>query len=164
MATPLTSAGSQGHAGLEAPPLSLHLHAQLRKAGLRPTFHRLYVMRVMDTVAPRAVTAEQVFQRLLDMEIAVSQGTVYRALNELEQHDLLVRTRLQDASDNKVRYAVNVPAPASPAYTFSCRVCAKNLVVTDHAFSDQLTRQAQACGFDRQLGTIHIEVTCNQCA
>lgn len=160
MAIPLSTADRELDRS-DVAHLNLHLHGILRKAGLRPTFHRLSVMKVMESLAPRAFTAEQVFQRLCDLEIVVSQGTVYRALNELEQHDLLVRTRLQDASDNKVRYAVQ--APPSPGCTFSCRVCAKQVVVADHAFTDQLQRQAQACGFDQQLGTFQIAITCNQC-
>ena len=143
---------------------SLRLHAALRMAGLRPTFHRLYVMRVLDRAGGGAVTAEQVYQQLSAMEIAVSQATVYRALSELEQRGLLVRTRLQDASDNKVRYAVTAPATAAPAYTFCCQVCKTEIVVRDKAFCDHLQRQAEAAGFDRQLGTMQIAITCNRCA
>lgn len=166
MATPFLPLGTPtGHVPDGTPsPGGVHLHAILRKSGLRPTFHRLHVMGLVHAAAPAAVTADQVFQQLCDRDIAVSQGTVYRVLNELEQHDLLVRMRLQDASDNKVRYAVNAPAPASPAYTFSCRVCKEKIVVTDQGFSDQLQRQALAAGFDRQLATIHIEIRCNRCA
>lgn len=121
-------------------------------------------MGIVDDAAPAAVTAELVYQQLCDMEIAVSQATVYRSLSDLEQHGLLVRTRLQDASDNKVRYAVQARGAGSAGYTFHCQVCHDAIVVTDPAFCDQLQRQAQAAGFDRQLGSIHIAITCNRCA
>lgn len=134
----------------------------LRDAGLRPTSPRMYVLSVIDS-APRAFTAEQVFQHLGALDIAISQATVYRALNDLEQHKLLVRSRLQDASDNKVRYTASAAAPRASACTFVCRNCGKHVAVADPAFNDQLQRQAQACGFDAQPGTIHIAITCAHC-
>lgn len=164
MATPLTSTSSTAPATLDAPQNSLRLHAALRTAGLRPTFHRLYVMRVLDQAAAVPVTAEQVYQQLNAMDVTVSQATVYRCLSELEQRGLLVRTRLQDASDNKVRYAVSTPARASRACTFTCQVCHEQSVVTDQGFCEQLHRQAQAAGFGSETGTIDITMTCKRCA
>ena len=164
MVTPLVSSRSTNRTASDAPHSSLRLHGALRSAGLRPTFHRLYVMRVLDAAAPAAVTAEVVYQQLCDMEIAVSQATVYRALNELEQHGLLARMRLQDASDNKVRYAVQGAALPMRTCAFRCPVCQEESAITDPAFCDQLQRQAQVAGFDRHLGAIHVAMTCNRCA
>ncbi len=162
MATPHTTTGNHATAP-DAAQTSLRLHEALRQAGLRPTFHRLYVMRVLDQAAPGRLTAEQVFQQLYGQAIAVSQATVYRALSDLEQHGLLRRTRLQDGSDNKVRYAMTMPSAPAPSCTFSCQVCKEEIVVTDPAFCDQLQRQAEASGFDRLLATMRIAITCNRC-
>lgn len=161
---PTTSATAAPAAPAVQAQTSLRLHDALRVAGLRPTFHRLQVMRVVDGVAPKAVTAEAVYQILCEIDVAVSQATVYRALSDLEQHGLLARTRLQGALDNKVRYAVPVAAAQAPGYTFCCRVCHEHIVVTNPVFCDLLQRQAQDAGFDRQLVSIDIAITCNRCA
>lgn len=145
-------------------PESLRLHERLRKAGMRPTFHRLYVLRALARADPRAMTAEQVFQELCATDISVSQGTVYRVLSELEQHALLVKTRVHGAGDNKVRYAMKGTQSASPTCTFACPVCAAEVTVIDAAFNEQLQRQAQACGFDVQPATVQIAMPCRHCA
>ncbi len=140
------------------------LSKQLRKVGLRPTSIRLQVWEVLLASSQTSLGAHEVFRELVKFGGQASFASIYRVLSELELCKLIQRERHFVGSISKSRY-VAAPAVLPPSsYTFTCRVCKRGTVVADAQLSEHLYRQAKAAGFDVQLETVAIRMTCNACA
>lgn len=153
---PSTAVPRQG--GDRADPV----YEQMRRKGLRPTSARICVLQVMQHHQQVPIAAERVFQQLGEIGIRLSLGTVYRVLGELQQIGL-VQKEWQGAESGKHSYFLVPPLGTPVSYTFVCRDCRRQMVVTDPSFTALIQRQARAAGFDRGLATLALEVYCNIC-
>lgn len=149
-------------------PATLSGHARpfalLRKAGIRPTSARLWILQLLDHHQHTPIGVDQIFSQLCAMDVSVSPGTIYRILHELEQHGIVLRE--VDTLDAKTKsYYFLASAQLPPvSYSLTCRVCARQMVLEDRQFAESFFRQARRAGCDRLLASIAIEVTCNDCA
>lgn len=140
------------------------LFALLRKAGIRPTSARLWILQLLDDHRHTPIGADQIFSQLCAMDVSVSPGTIYRILHELEHHGIVLREI--DTLDAKAKsYYFLASAQLPPvSYSLICRVCARQMVLEDRQFAESFFRQARRAGCDRLLASIAIQVTCNDCA
>lgn len=138
------------------------VHEQMRRKGLRPTSARICVLQIMQQHQQAPIAAERAFQQLGDIGISLSLGTVYRVLGELQQIGL-VHKEWQGAESGKHSYFLAPPLGTPSSYTFRCRDCRCEMVVTDPSFAALMQRQARAAGFDRGLATLALEMCCNMC-
>jgi Fur family iron response transcriptional regulator len=61
----------------------------LRAVGLRPTYQRMALGRLLFDNGGRHVTAEMLYEKAVDAEVTVSLATVYNTLNQLANANLL---------------------------------------------------------------------------
>jgi Fur family iron response transcriptional regulator len=65
------------------------ISAMLRAVGLRPTYQRMALGRLLFDNGGRHVTAEMLYEKTVDAEVTVSLATVYNRLNQLANANLL---------------------------------------------------------------------------
>lgn len=69
---------------------------QLRRAGLRPTYQRLALVKFLRESGLAHFTAAEAFRRAREMGARLSQATVYNTLNDLVKARILQRVDLRD--------------------------------------------------------------------
>ena len=139
---------------------------RLSDCRLCPTSARVCTLQVLDAAPQRRLSADTIYQELLSMQLAVSLGSVYRALKELEQHGLLLR-EWQFGADNRVTtYMIRPEAAAADAATcrLQCRRCGSAVTVHDPELQQHLSRVARLHGMDLGQSAVTLEVTCGACA
>ncbi|HET8899259.1 MAG TPA: ferric iron uptake transcriptional regulator [Rhodanobacteraceae bacterium] len=63
----------------------------LRKAGLKVTHPRMSVLRLLDTVGERHLTAEDIYRELIAEQEDIGLATVYRVLTQFEAAGLVLK-------------------------------------------------------------------------
>ena len=137
---------------------------RLRAARLRPTSARICILQVLDAGARTALNAETIYQQLSQMGIAVSLGTIYRVLKEMEQAGLLLRERGASASGNKARYLIKPDHVEEDSCYLVCRVCERSVLVQDTALVEQLCRTAGQHGMEIGARVLSVQLRCSSCA
>jgi len=64
---------------------------ELKKAGLKVTLPRVKILQILENVAERHMTAEDIYQSLRDADEDVGIATVYRVLTQFETAGLVER-------------------------------------------------------------------------
>ena len=136
----------------------------LRAVRLRPTSARICILQVLAATHRQAMNAEGIYQQLLRIGIAVSLGTIYRVLKELEQAGLLLREREASASGNKVRYLIKPERVAADSCYLVCRVCERSVLVQDAPLLEQLRQTAALHGMEIGANVLSVQMRCSQCA
>lgn len=80
------------------------IYAALKAAGLRPTSSRMAVLKLFHDLPDQHFFADQVYRRLADQEEPCSLASVYRALNQLHEADLILSASL---GETRVVYEMN---------------------------------------------------------
>jgi Fur family transcriptional regulator, ferric uptake regulator len=63
----------------------------LRQAGLKVTLPRTHILKILEKADPHHLTAEDVYQTLVEQGMDVSLATVYRVLTQFESAGLVKR-------------------------------------------------------------------------
>ncbi|HEY5720042.1 MAG TPA: ferric iron uptake transcriptional regulator [Gammaproteobacteria bacterium] len=63
----------------------------LRRAGLKVTVPRLRILEVLESVGPRHMTVEDIYQALLAAGLEIGLATIYRVLTQFEEAGLVTR-------------------------------------------------------------------------
>ncbi|MCM2568355.1 MULTISPECIES: Fur family transcriptional regulator [Janthinobacterium] len=137
---------------------------RLRAVRLRPTSARICILQVLAGTQRQAMNAESIYQQLLHIGIAVSLGTIYRVLKEMELAGLLLREREASASGNKARYLIKPDQVETDSCYLVCRVCERSVLVQDAPLVEQLRQAALAHGMDIGANVISVQMRCSQCA
>ncbi|PHV50238.1 hypothetical protein CSQ91_03355 [Janthinobacterium sp. BJB301] len=137
---------------------------RLRAVRLRPTSARICILQVLAGTQRQAMNAESIYQQLLHIGIAVSLGTIYRVLKEMELAGLLLREREASASGNKARYLIKPDQVETDSCYLVCRVCERSVLVQDAALVEQLRQTVVAHGMDIGANVISVQMRCSQCA
>ena len=137
---------------------------RLRAARLRPTSARVCVLQVLAGTSRQAMNAEGIYQQLLRIGIAVSLGTIYRVLKEMELAGLLLREREASASGNKGRYLIKPERVEADSCYLVCRVCERSVLVQDAPLVEQLRQAAALHGMEIGANVLSVQMRCSQCA
>ena len=137
---------------------------RLRAVGLRPTSARICVLQVLAATERQALNAEGIYQQLLHIGIAVSLGTIYRVLKEMELAGLLLREREASASGNKARYLIKPDQAETNSCYLVCRVCERSVLVLDAPLLEQLRLAALSHGMEIGAQMISVQMRCSLCA
>lgn len=137
---------------------------RLRAVRLRPTSARICILQVLGATERQALNAEGIYQQLLQIGIAVSLGTIYRVLKEMELAGLLLREREASASGNKARYLIKPDQAERDSCYLVCRVCERSVLVQDAPLLEQLRLAAQSHGMEIGAQVISVQMRCSQCA
>lgn len=133
---------------------------RLRKAGLRVSTARIGVMQVLQAAAPEALGAEDVYRRMGERGTRASLGTVYRAMNELEAHGLLLR---EWGQHRKAMYHIKPMGFDGHRLRLVCRNCERSVAVMDGALLAELDRQARAQGLALAESAVTLACECLRC-
>ena len=68
----------------------------LRKAGLKVTLPRLRILEALENSKARHLSAEEVYQQLINVGEEVGIATVYRVLTQFEQAGLVIRHNFEN--------------------------------------------------------------------
>ena len=68
---------------------------ELKKAGLKVTLPRRKILKILEKADSRHLSAEEVYQLLLDSGDDVGLATVYRVLTQFEEAGMVVRHRFE---------------------------------------------------------------------
>ncbi|MFZ4878199.1 Fur family transcriptional regulator [Janthinobacterium sp. Mn2066] len=137
---------------------------RLRAAQLRPTSARICILQLLAGNGHASLNAEDIYQQLHDSGIAVSLGTIYRVLRELETAGLLLREREDSSSGNKARYWIKPEHAEEGSCYFVCRVCERKVLVQDQVLMQQLRKVAQVHGMQAGGNVVSMQMCCSHCS
>ncbi|WP_300751628.1 transcriptional repressor [Janthinobacterium sp.] len=137
---------------------------RLRAVQLRPTSARICILQLLTGGGQTSLNAEDIYQQLQVSGIAVSLGTIYRVLRELEAVALLLREREDSASGNKARYWLRPEHAEEGSCYFVCRVCERKVLVQDGALMQQLRQVAQVHGMQVGGNVVSMQMCCCHCS
>lgn len=137
---------------------------RLRAARLRPTSARICILQILDASERAALNAETIYQQLAQIGIAVSLGTIYRVLKEMEQSGLLLREREVSARGNKARYLIRPEQAEADSCYLVCRVCERSVLMQDAALIEQLRGSAALHGMEIGARVLSVQMRCASCA
>ena len=118
---------------------------RLRAADLRPTVARIGILQVIGAMAPQAVCADEVFRRMMLCGTRTSMGTIYRGIQQLQSHGLLLR---EWTEDRKAMYRLKLPDHAVKPLRLVCRESGRTMVLHDEALQVYLMAMAEREGLD----------------
>lgn len=137
---------------------------RLRAVQLRPTSVRICILQLLTGSGHGSWNAEDIYQQLHDSGIAISLGTIYRVLRELEAVGLLLREREDSASGNKARYWIRPEHAEEGSCYFVCRVCERKVLVQDEVLMQQLRQVAQVHGMRVGGNLVSMQMCCGHCS
>jgi Fur family ferric uptake transcriptional regulator len=132
------------------------LAAQIRDAGIRPTAARV---RVLEELArePRDASAQAIHARLRGRRRTVGIATVYRALNELAEADLIDAL----AHGGEMHYRL---CGGAHHHHLVCSRCHRVIELTDCDLDGWLDRVGAQTGFTVTDHTLEVVGVCSDCA
>lgn len=117
---------------------------QLAASRLRPTLARTSVLAALADVAPNSLDTNELFRVLNQQPSFVAPCTIYRALHDLWNAGLLVRTW---GEQGRARYGIKPSPISTPKDTLGCQ-CGERLVfIEDDILRDHLRSLAGKAGF-----------------
>ncbi len=133
------------------------LEAVLRRAGVKPTRHRLSVLGALCSAA-EPLSAEQVYMALREGGVQINLSSVYRALELLHEKGLL--TRMSAGSEGRALYE---PSSAEHRHNLICSQCHRAIPIPGcplHGYEQDIAREMQ---FDVTGHRIEIYGVCKDC-
>ncbi|OZI30818.1 hypothetical protein CAL29_22835 [Bordetella genomosp. 10] len=131
--------------------------SRLLAAGLKATAARVAVLRAMQRAPDRWISSEGLYRECIDDEERVSIGNLYRILNELARHGLLMR----ETDDNGKRfYRVRPASGSDPAlHRVECET-GEAFGFVDDGLREHLARVLRDRGLLLTEGPITVRVPC----
>lgn len=133
----------------------------LREHAIPATTARIAVMAAL-IEADRPLSVATIHGRVSARGHHLSHASVYRALARFEQAALAVQG-WDDVDSGRMVYTRAPAAGAPGSCEFACGRCGRVVRVADKLLSQQFYYQAVQLGFDRQLASLRIAITCNAC-
>lgn len=128
-----------------------------KHAGIKPTRHRLSVMQAL-LDAPCPLSAEQVYMALRERGVQINLSSVYRALELLQERDVLTRTSTPD--DSRALYA---PASAEHQHNLICSQCHRTIALPGCPLGGYERDIAREMDFDVTGHRLEIFGVCRDC-
>lgn len=127
---------------------------RLRMVGLSPTVPRICVLQVLEA-ASGGLAVEEVCAQLRLRGTGAGMGTVYRVLNELASHGLLLKDTLQA---RKLVYRLAHISVDEPILRLSCPGTGQCVLLTDEALQARVMQLALSQGIDDGQGNLLLEL------
>ena len=70
----------------------------LKKAGLKVTLPRMYILSILESAEGKHHSAEEIYKHLIDQGHDIGLATVYRVLTQFEEAGFVIRHRFEDCS------------------------------------------------------------------
>lgn len=134
-------AAAYGGAAMERMPVL----QRLRAAGLRPTIARIGIYQVIAAAKPYGVSADEVYQRMLQRGTRASASTVYRVIREFDEHDLV--SSVWDESKKAV-YLIKSHESDPRVVLIGCSRTGRLVAVDDAELHERLVAAARRYGLE----------------
>jgi Fur family transcriptional regulator, ferric uptake regulator len=134
------------------------IYGALKTAGLRPTSSRVAVLRLFHECPHEHFAADQVFRKLSNDVEPCSLASVYRALSQLHEADLITSASLGDA---RIVYELN---RGERHYHLVCNRCGRIQDAYDPGLEQQQARIAADHQFRFSSANLVIFGRCMECA
>lgn len=128
---------------------------RLRAARLQPTIARIGLLQVLEAAAPGCLSAEDLFQRMLQRGTRVSVGTVYRVVQQLHAAGLLVH---EWDVQRRALYGIRPEGQAGQSVRLVCRGTGRTLTLADAELHARLLEAAARHGQDLRGQTLSVVV------
>ena len=136
---------------------------RLRAAGLIPTASRVCVVQAAEAAhatGQRIMAAEEFYAALMLRGTRTSISTVYRVLDLLEGHGLLLR---EWDVNRKALYRLKPANFDDSPHRLVCRHCQHSVAFNDPGLPARLQAVATQAGFDLAGHSITVQVDCMGC-
>jgi Fur family ferric uptake transcriptional regulator len=133
------------------------IYAALKAAGLRPTTSRASVLRLFHELPHEHFTADQVYRKLSREPEPCSLASVYRALSQLHEADLISSATLGDA---RIIYELN---RGQRHYHLVCNRCGRIQDAYDPGLEQQQAKIAADQHFHYVTSSLVIFGRCEAC-
>lgn len=153
---------SMSNVNLSASRVFAQAQELMQRHKVRLTFARIATMAIL-LQEDEPLTVDAVFNRLVDAGQPVSRASVYRALRDFQQSQLVLQ-EWGDIESGRMVYARAPELLPSPDYEATCVRCGRVMHIKDKLFAQQLYRHAFQAGFDKRLHGMRISVVCNDCS
>lgn len=118
---------------------------RLRAAGLQPTVARIGLLQVLESAAPGCLSADDLFQHMLQRGTRVSVGTVYRVVQQLRVAGLLVHDW---DGQRRALYGIKPEGVDARVVRLVCRRSGRTVTLADPELRARLLAAAAAHGQD----------------
>jgi Fur family ferric uptake transcriptional regulator len=139
------------------PPSAAEHIATLRRAGLRATPARIKLLEFFYSSERQHLTGDQVHELLRERRIVMGIATVYRAMNQLVEAGILVRSFFHGGS------AVYERNPAESHDHIVCLSCARVDEFADQGFELVKRSAAEALGYALAPRQVVLHGHCREC-
>jgi len=129
----------------------------LKKEKLRNTSHRQSILEVLEE-SEKPVSAEAIYLTLREKGISISMSTVYRALDVLEEKNLVVRTDFTE--NNRSLYEIR---REQHRHHLVCLKCRKVIPVMECPFREYASELEEKFGFSITGHKLEIFGYCSEC-
>ncbi|MCX7709106.1 MAG: transcriptional repressor [Clostridia bacterium] len=129
----------------------------LKREGLKNTKHRTSILEVMEH-SEVPLTAEEIFIRLKEWNVAISLSTVYRVLETLVTKDLVNKSSI--SNDSKALFEIN---RMEHKHHLVCMGCKKMVSVEGCPFEEFEKKIQGTNGFDITGHKLEIYGYCAEC-
>jgi Fur family ferric uptake transcriptional regulator len=134
------------------------VYSDLKRARLRPTSSRVSVLKVFHDAPEEHLTADQVFRRIAKDVEQCSLASVYRALAQLMESQLLASTWV---GETRVVYELGRGMPHAHLVCASCKTVRD---IDEPALQEQHAAIASARQFRYTHSSLVIFGLCDECA
>ncbi|MEI5997405.1 transcriptional repressor [Paraburkholderia bengalensis] len=133
------------------------IYAALKAAGLRPTSSRTAVLKLFHALPNEHLTADQVYRKLANEAESCSLASVYRALAQLNEADLIASASVGEA---RIVYELN---RGQRHYHLVCSRCHRIQDAYDASLEQQQARIAADHHFHYVSASLVIFGLCAEC-
>lgn len=133
------------------------LKGNLKSAGLKVTSPRIKVLQVFEYSALKHISAEGIYELLLEQQEDISLATVYRVLTQFVAAGLVIKHNFSEGG------AVFELDNGGHHDHLMCVKCAKVVEFTDDVIEQQQEKVALEFGFKLTSHSLQLYGVCNEC-
>lgn len=130
---------------------------ELRKAGLKVTVPRVKILNILEHAKSHHLSAEAIYQSLLESGDDVGLATVYRVLTQFEKAELVIRHNFEEG------HSVFELNQGEHHDHMVCVKCGKVEEFVDEVIEQRQLMIAEQAGFQMTDHRLHIYGICAEC-
>ena len=136
--------------------MSSNKRDDLKKAGLKVTLPRMYILNILESSNGKHHSAEEIYKNLMEQGHDIGLATVYRVLTQLEEAGFIIRHRFEEHSV----FELNSGEHHDHIVCVSCNVVEEFI---DETIEKQQLKIAERLGYEMLEHTLYLHGICSNC-